>query len=68
MKSPLEISIQDMQELQQKGQAKIIPFGDEFDAIGIVQGKEFYLKRIDHYSFLGIPQEKENRHYEVKHD
>jgi hypothetical protein len=68
MTQPLEISIEDMQELAELGKAKIIPFGHETDSIGIVDGTHFYLKRQDHYGYLGTPHTKEDRHEVHYHD
>ena len=58
------MTVESMRQLQEKGEAKLIPFGFENDAIAIVGGNHFYVKHIDHYRYLGTPQVKEDTQHQ----
>jgi hypothetical protein len=63
-KLTIDIAIAQMRELQEKGEAKLVPFGYENDAIAVVEGKHFYVKHINHYRYLGTPQVKEDTQHQ----
>jgi len=63
-KLTIDMTVESMRELQEKGEAKLIPFAGEMDCIAVVSGKYFYVKNVDHYRFLMQPTIKENTQHQ----
>jgi hypothetical protein len=64
----IDIALEHMRELQEKGEAKLIPFAGEMDCIAVVGGKYFYVKNVDHYRYLGQPNVKEDTQHKGTYD